>query len=151
VIDTDRLHLTPLTPDEAHAIMEGRESPDYAPGYPAEGTLVAAAIVATAGEELGPWTMYQARTREEGRVVAGLGFIAPPDEAGEARIGFSETEEARAEGYTAEAVGALVSLAKREGARLVVAETADPRAAEVFLEAGLEQVSVCGGLRHFQA
>jgi GNAT superfamily N-acetyltransferase len=151
VIDTARLRLVPLAVDEAKAILEGRRAADYTDGYPSDGTLVGAAIVIAAGEGLGPWTIYQARLRDGDRVVMGLGFIDPLDVDGRVRIGFSETDEARAEGYAAEALEALVAFAKREGATFVRAETADPRAADVFLEAGLAQVAVCGGLRQFEA
>ncbi|MEA2127064.1 MAG: hypothetical protein QOI80_3846 [Solirubrobacteraceae bacterium] len=112
---------------------------------------MAAAIVAAAGDDLGPWTMYQARRKDSDRVVMGLGFIEPPDGDGRVRIGFSETDEARADALAPEALEALVAFAKHEGATFVSAETADPRAAEVFLEAGLTQVAVCGGLRQFEA
>jgi RimJ/RimL family protein N-acetyltransferase len=151
VLETERLRVVPLSVEEAEAIVAGRRREAYADGYPADGTLVAAAIVIASGGTLGPWTMYQARLRENDRVVAGLGFIDPPDDDGHVRIGFSETEEARAGEYAAEALEALIAFARSSGAAKVTAETADPRYAEVFLAAGMQQVSVCGGLRHFEA
>lgn len=150
MLQTRRLTLVPLSVEEAHAILDGRRAEHYADGYPSDGTLVAAAIVVKTGGELTPWGMYQARVRATGRVVAGLGFIDPPDADGEVHIGFSETEEARADGYTAEAVEALIGFAREQG-MTVVAETADPRAAAVFTEAGLEAAGVCSGLRRFRS
>jgi RimJ/RimL family protein N-acetyltransferase len=150
-IVTERLRLVSLSPDDAQAMLEGRtpDGADWAPGYPADGTLVAAAMIVAAEGTLEPWTMFQA-TRD-GRVVCGLGFIEGPDADGAVRIGFSETAESRAAGYTAEALAALVSFAHAQGATAVRADTADPRRASVLREAGLEQVAVCGGLVQFAA
>jgi RimJ/RimL family protein N-acetyltransferase len=106
--------------------------------------------VVKTGGALSPWTMYQARRREDHRVVVGLGFIDPPDDDGRVRVGFSETEEARAEGYAAEALGALIAFAREQGAT-TIADTADPRVAEVYLAAGMNPVGICGGLRQFEA
>jgi RimJ/RimL family protein N-acetyltransferase len=149
VIDTERLRLVRMTAEEAESILAGHRSECYADGYPSDGTLVAAAIVLKSGDELGPWTMYQARTREGDRVVAGLGFIDPPDAEGRVRVGFSETAEAQAEGYAAEALAALIAFAHERGAK-VVADTADARVAEVFSDAGMSPVGICGGLRQFE-
>jgi RimJ/RimL family protein N-acetyltransferase len=143
--------VVPLSVEEAEAIVAGRRQDGYADGYPADGTFVAAAIVVAARGGLGPWTMYQARLRHGDRVVAGLGFVDPPDDHGRVRIGFSETAEAREAGHTAEAVEALIAFARANGAAKVTVETADPRAAEVYLAAGMQQVAVCGGLRQFEA
>jgi RimJ/RimL family protein N-acetyltransferase len=150
VIETERLRVVPLSVEEAEAIVAGRRREAYAEGYPADGTFVAAAIVVASGGKLGPWTMYQARLRTDGRVVGGLGFVDPPDGDGRVRVGFSETEEAREQGYAAEALEALIAFAHHEGASRVTAETADPRFADVYTAAGMEQVAVCGGLRHFE-
>jgi hypothetical protein len=148
-IVTERLRLAPLSEADAQAMLEGRipEGADWADGYPAEGTLVAAAMIVAAEGSLEPWTMFQAQ--RAGRVVCGLGFIEGPDASRVVRIGFSETEESRADGYTAEALAGLVAFAHQQGATAVEAETADPRRAEVLREAGLEQVAVCGGLVQF--
>ena len=148
-METARLNLVPLSVEEASAILEGRRSERYAEGYPGDGTLVAAAIVVKTGGALAPWTFYQARIKETGRVVAGLGFIDPPHD-GQVRVGFSETREAQDAGYSPEAVEALVAFAREQDLR-VIADTADPRVAEVFREAGMEQRGVCGGLMHFEA
>jgi hypothetical protein len=151
VIETDRLHVVPLSVEEAEAIVAGRRQDGYADGYPADGTFVAAAIVVATRGSLGPWTMYQARVRADDRVVAGLGFVDPPDDEGRVRIGFSETAEAREADYAAEALAALIAYAHEQGATTVTVDTADPRAADVYLSAGMQQVSICGGLRHFEA
>jgi hypothetical protein len=150
VIETERLRLVPLSVKEAQGILDGVRSDRYADGYPSDGTLVAAAIVVKTAGALEPWTMYQARLREGDRVVAGLGFIDPPDEQGRVRIGFSETREAREAGYAAEALEALIAFARGQGAT-VIADTADARVAEVFLEAGMGPVGICSGLRQFEA
>jgi RimJ/RimL family protein N-acetyltransferase len=151
VLETERLRVIPLSVEEAEAIVAGRRRDAYAEGYPADGTLVAAAIVIATKGSLGPWTMYQVRQRSDDRVVAGMGFVDPPDAEGRVRIGFSETEEAREHEYAAEALGALIAHAHDSGATKVTVDTADPRHAEVYMAAGMQQVSVCGGLRHFEA
>ena len=151
MIETERLSLVELSVDEARAILEGWRAPNYADGYPSEATLIAAAIVVHSNGELRPWTTYQVRLHKDDRVVAGVGFLDEPDGDGCAHIRFMETSEAAAEGYTSEALKALIDLAYDEGAAKVVAETADSRMAEAFLEAGMNPVGICGGLRQFEA
>jgi RimJ/RimL family protein N-acetyltransferase len=151
VIETERLRLVELTVNEAEAILEGRSSRDYADGYPGDGTLVAAAIVAKSNGALAPWTTYQVRLRDDDRVVAGVGFIDAPDGDGRVHVRFTETDEARAGEHTAEALAALIDFARAQGAARVVAETADPRMAEAYLAAGMTSAGICGGLRRFEA
>src|SRR4051794_24294275 len=97
---TPRLRIRRLSVEHAEAILHGTVPPGvlWADGYPADTTLVAAGIVVTAareGRNLGPWTAYQIERREDGAVIAGIGFFDPPDDDGIVRIGWSETPDAR--------------------------------------------------------
>lgn len=147
-----RLRLIPLTPEAANALIEGRvpEGADHADGYPSDATLIAAAIVVVAareGRDLGPWQLFQ--VLREGRVVGGMGFIEGPDGDGAVRIGFSETPEAAAEGYSAEGLAALIAYAHEQGATSVRAEAGHPRLAAVFADAGMRVTDETDGVTHF--
>ena len=153
-IDTPRLRLVPMSRQHAEAMLEGQTPPgaDWADGYPADATLIAAAMVVTAareGRDLGPWQIYQ--VVREGQVIAGMGFIEGADDGGEALIGFSETEVARDGRYTEEALAALIDHGRRHGARRIRAEADHPRVAEVLASAGMSPTGSDDGLTRFVA
>lgn len=134
--------------DDAVAITEGvrPDGADWAEGYPAEATLVAAAMVLVADREdreLAPWGVFQAV--RDGQVVAGLGFIGLPDADGVVRIGFSETSAAGDD--MAVALAELIAHARAHGATGLVADAATARAAEVLTAAGMREASP----GHFEA
>lgn len=153
-IVSPRLRLVPLSLDDAAAMLEGSTPPgaDWAAGYPSDATLVAAAIVTTAAAEgrvLAPWCLFQ--VQHEGRVVAGMGFVEGLDAQGAVQIGFSETDEAREKGLTAEGLAALIAYAREQGAGLVRAEAGSDAVAEVLREAGMEPAETQGGITLFVA
>lgn len=158
-VATSRLRIVRLSTEAADAILHGERpaGADWAEGYPADSTLVAAGIVVTAareGHDLGPWTIYQVIRAADGRVLAGLGFLGPPDADGAVHIGFSETREARAEGAVAEAVAALAAWAvKHPDVTMVRADTAvtNVRAVQVLEAAGMRRVHTDGALHHYVA
>lgn len=159
VIATQRLRLVRLTAGTAAAIMDGQRpaGANWAEGYPADSTLVAAAMLVTAaaeGRDLGPWTVYQVVRAADDRVLAGIGFFEPPDADGVVHIGFSETAEARAGDALPEAVAALAAFAAEQpGVRAVRADTAptNRRAVAVLEAAGMRQIGADHRLIYFEA
>ena len=157
-IATERLRIVRLPLDAAEAIVEGRcpEGANWADGYPADSTLVAAAMLVTAAAEnrdLGPWTAYQAVRAADGCVVAGLGFLEPPDADGVVHIGFSETQAARAGDLLPEAIAALAAWAKDQPEVTRVLADAAPtnrRAITLFEAAGMRQVGADHRLLYFE-
>ncbi len=129
-IETARLRLRPLPLDHARAILDGRRPDDarWAPGYPTDGTLVAAGLVVTedaGGQELGPWTTYQIVRREDDVVLGDCGFFGPPDEAGDVHIGVGICVPERGQGYATEALRALIAWSRNHSeVRRVVADAA---------------------------
>lgn len=153
-IASPRLRLVPLSVGDAASMLEGRtpSGADWAEGYPSDATLVAAAIVTTAeaeGRDLSPWTLFQ--VQHEGRVVAGMGFVQGPDASGAVQVGFSETEEARANGFTPEGLAALIAYAYEHGATKVRAEAGSGSIAAVLREAGMTPVQEHDGVTLFEA
>jgi ribosomal-protein-alanine N-acetyltransferase len=73
---------------------------------------------------------------ETGSVVGDIGFLAPPDTAGEIEIGYSVVPSRRNRGYASEAVAALLDWAGQQpGVTAVVAGTdADNAASQRVLE-----------------
>lgn len=155
-LTTPRLRLAPLSLTVADAILHGVVPPgaNWAPGYPTDGTLIGAALIVTAaaaGEDLGPWTIYQVQLRPDDRVVGGAGFIGHPC-LGHVPIGYGSTPEAQAAGVLPEALAALIALANDEG----LVATADAAIANVernaVLEAaGMTRVRTCDGLHFYEA
>ncbi len=158
-LETPRLRLVALALDEAAAMLDGLR-PDrdrWTPGYPTGSNLVAAGYVVTAaaqGYDLGPWTVYQLVRKQDGRVVGGLGFFGPPDDAGDVDVGFSEPPELRAEGYAAEGLRALIAYAKAQPeVRRVLADTAvtNRRVNTVLAAAGMRRSGSDGRLVFYEA
>jgi len=157
-IGTPRLRVVPLSLDHAEAILDGRrpDGANWADGYPTDSSLVAAGYAVTAaaeGHELGPWTVYQVIRRSDDRVLAGMGFFGPPA-GGAVHVGFSESDEARADGATPEALSALIAFARRQaGVERVCADTAvtNRRVAEVLEGAGMRRTGSDGELVFYEA
>lgn len=148
------VELVKMSLVDAQAITEGVRPADvdWAPGYPFEATLVAAAMVMVAdrdGRDLGPWGIFQ--VIRGGQVVAGMGFVEGPDPMGAVRIGFSETDAAREHGDTPRALAELIAHARAHGATSIRAEAGSPRAAVVLGDAGMREVGAEDGVRHFEA
>lgn len=113
---TARLVLHPLTEGEALAIVAAAHA---GAGYPS------AADVEAAGDFVGhcrgggdpqPFGAYEVRLRETGEPIGGVGFNHPLDERGVTTIGYGLIEAVRGQGYAAEALRALLELARRLGA-----------------------------------
>jgi ribosomal-protein-alanine N-acetyltransferase len=92
----------------------------------------------------GVWVMVEAATNS---VVGDIGFLGPPDEAGEVEIGYSVVPSRRNRGYASEAVAALTRWAfQRRDLRAVVAGTDSDNAASqrVLERAGFERTGADG-------
>lgn len=159
VIDTPRLTLVPLPLDEAEALVHGHRpaTANWADDYPTEGTLVAASMIIAAeaeGRPLGDFTIFQIRRRDNTRAIGGCGFmLGPPNSSGHVHIGFSMVPSERLHGYEAEAVGAMVTWARKQpDVTRVLAETActNVDGIAVYQAAGMRRAGSDGDLVHFE-
>jgi RimJ/RimL family protein N-acetyltransferase len=160
VIDTQRLRITLMPLEMAEALVHGHRPPgvNWPDDYPTDSTLVAASMLCASeaeGRPLGPWGVYQMVRKADGRVVGGLGFLTGgPDQRGHVQVAFSVPASERGQGYGAEAVGALVTWARRQpGVTRVLAETAGTNTAalSVYEAAGMRRAGADGGLVFFEA
>ena len=128
-IVTERLMLRQRTLTELRALLEGRPSPGlpWAPGYPLDGTLVAAALLvslADQGTDSGMFGQYQVIRRSDHVVIGDIGFYTPPDELGSVTVGFGIVPPARGQGYAREGLRAVLDWALGEpDVRVVRADT----------------------------
>jgi RimJ/RimL family protein N-acetyltransferase len=90
---TARLVLHPMSISGAERVVSG--DPDdaalWAPGYPAEGDVLAARRFLNACTIIGdprPFGNYEIRRRWDGHAIGGVGFHGAPDENGSITIGF---------------------------------------------------------------
>jgi RimJ/RimL family protein N-acetyltransferase len=122
-LTTPRLRLRPLAPDEMRELLEGRPlaGQRWADGYPLDGTLVAVAMQAELIDravDRGGFCHYQVllpgTDGADALVIGDIGFHAPPDELGEASVGFGIVGVARRRGYAVEALRALLDWALQQ-------------------------------------
>lgn len=116
LLSTERLDLRLMSLEDIQALLEGRPADGYpwAPGYPLDGTLVAAAMqvqLHEAGEPIGDFGQFQVVRRDDCVVIGDIGFHAPPDEFGDVSIGFGVVPVVRGEGYATEALRAMLAWA----------------------------------------
>lgn len=151
---TRRLRLRPLGPQQAHALLAGREETigPWAEGYPLDDTPDAArgflGAAARFGDRVGGFGMYQIVDRETGRVIGDAGFHGPPDARGVVMIGYGVVPAVRGMGITTEAVSALCGWAlAQEGVRKILADTTTDNAASsrVLEKAGFRLVGERAG------
>ncbi|GAB3764598.1 GNAT family N-acetyltransferase [Microlunatus parietis] len=116
---TGRLILHPLTAAEAEAIIEAGHG---GPEYPSPADVEAAVDFVKHCRESGdpqPFGAYEVRLRGTGEPIGGAGFNHPLDEHGTTTVGFGLIPAARGQGYAAEALRAMLELARRLGARRI--------------------------------
>ena len=121
LLRTSRLTLATLTGEEWSDILDGR-SDRWAPGYPTEGDVVVARLIASGDWAHDEWGPLQVRRREDGLAIGGVGCKGAPDEAGRVEIGYGLAESARGQGYATEAVLGLIDWLRDQGVREVIAE-----------------------------
>ena len=117
-IETRRLVLVPLTPEQARAILGGDLSVvEHAAGWPHADTLDALRM---AVREDAPWPVWLVTL--DGRVIGDCGTVGSVDDVGDIDIGFGLAAEHRGAGYGTELVQGLSGwLLSRPGVRRVVA------------------------------
>jgi len=127
MLRTRRLVLRAVDTLEAERVVAGRPDPQdrWAQDFPFAGDVAGATMFlrATAAYgDLGPFGHYLVIRADDDRAIGGIGFKGLP-EAGSVEIGYGLVTSARGHGYAAEAVGALVALARGRGVSRVVAHT----------------------------
>ncbi|KRE56567.1 GNAT family N-acetyltransferase [Phycicoccus sp. Soil748] len=124
---TPRLVLHPVDVAEGERIISRSAGDDdlWAADFPQEGDVisVAAYLRRTAdGGEQRPFGFYRITRASDGRAIGGIGFKGGPD-GGSVEIGYGLTPSARGNGYAAEAVAALLSVATDHSVDRVAADT----------------------------
>ncbi|HEV7679293.1 MAG TPA: GNAT family N-acetyltransferase [Candidatus Dormibacteraeota bacterium] len=157
-IDSERIVLREIPPVEAAGLLRG-EHPDgvvWTPGYPLEGTLIAARaqVDQAHGGALQPgFGMYQVIRRADGAVIGDIGFHGPPDESGHVSVGFGIVPEARGQGYATEALVAISRWAVSQPAvECVLADTThdNPASQGVLRGAGFRHIRDGDDLTYYE-
>jgi RimJ/RimL family protein N-acetyltransferase len=126
-VRTTRLLLHPIDVAEGERIVARTAGPDdsWAPDFPFEGDVGAVGgflrATAASGEQR-PFGFYRITRLADGRAIGGIGFKGQPVD-GCVEIGYGLAPSARGDGYAAEAVVAVLSLAAEHGLSRVVADT----------------------------
>jgi [ribosomal protein S5]-alanine N-acetyltransferase len=159
VLRTERLLLRLLSIEETEALLEGRRDPErpWSPGYPLDGTLVAAAMVVQhheGGAAVDGFAQYQVIRLRDGLVIGDIGFHGPPSETGDVSIGFGIVPGARGQGFATEALRGLLDWALAQpGVTSVHADTdfVNIAAAHVLAAAGMRLVADEGDRKVYEA
>ena len=126
-VRTTRLLLHPIDVAEGERIVARTAGPDdsWAPDFPFEGDVGAVGgflrATAASGEQR-PFGFYRITRLADGRAIGGIGFKGQPVD-GCVEIGYGLAPSARGDGYAAEAVVAVLSLAAEHGLSRVIADT----------------------------
>ena len=128
VLKTKRLVLTPLTDAQ---LRERLDTEPDAGMRKALGDMLAGCESFPASRLW--YTEWRAEMRDCGDIVGSLCFKGPPDENGEAEIGYGIDTDYRGQGFAAEAAKALIgwTFNQAEGLFFVMAETAPDNAASM--------------------
>jgi RimJ/RimL family protein N-acetyltransferase len=127
LIDSDRLLLRALTPEDAAAIVSGeRAGRSWAVDFPTPGDLRTSqgaldGVMSFATRNM-PWGLFTIIDKESGQRIGGIGFKGSPNSLGEVEIGYGICDSFQRRGVATEAVLAVCDFARR-GARVVFAET----------------------------
>jgi RimJ/RimL family protein N-acetyltransferase len=127
IIETDRLLVRAMTPDEAQAIAtEERAGQPWAPDFPTPGDVRIAAF-ALAGKtafptDAMPWGLFVIVEKSSGSFIGGIGFKSAPDERGEVEIGYGISDSFQGRGLATEAMTAVCEFARLHSV-VVIAET----------------------------
>jgi RimJ/RimL family protein N-acetyltransferase len=151
---TPRLLLHPYTELEAARVVRGTPLTGeiWDRDYPLEEEhdLLRGAI-AERSVESHPFGLYQIRRHSDGMVIGGIGFFGPPDEFDAVEIRFGVVPSAAGNNFAAEAVTALVGVAREHGARFLIASTtvANLAAQSSLLGGGLREIVRDDDLVHY--
>jgi RimJ/RimL family protein N-acetyltransferase len=155
-IETQRLVLVPLTSVDAQGLLSGVRQPNWSAGYPTEGDLEIAQMVAkapstfVAANRFGPYIIID---RASCLLIGGAGFIGPPGEDGAVEIGYGVAAEWRNRGIATEAVRGLLQFAWSQPEVGRVFATTDPSnapSARVLEKAGVSFVRMQSGLKYYE-
>jgi RimJ/RimL family protein N-acetyltransferase len=125
-LHTERLILHPIDTAEAERIVARQRCPEdsWAQDFPFDGDVIGATAflraTAASGDQR-PFGHYRISRTADGLAIGGVGFKDKPDNGG-VEIGYGLVPSARGSGY-AEAVRAVVALARRHGLTRIVANT----------------------------
>jgi RimJ/RimL family protein N-acetyltransferase len=155
-IRTSRLQLHAIDAAEAERIVARRAGPAdaWADDFPFEGDVgaVGALLRATASPgEQRPFGYYRITRLSDGRAVGGVGFKGQPD-GGRVEIGYGLAPSARGDGYAAEAVVALLTVAADHGLSRVIADTllSNIASQRTLIRAGFRLVSADAELHRYE-
>jgi RimJ/RimL family protein N-acetyltransferase len=155
-LGTARLVLHPLTAAEARRLLTRKPGAGdrWGPGYPTDGDLAGARRflrVWDATGDPGAFCCYEIRHRAGGEAIGGLDFHGPVDDEGAVTIGYGLIPSARGHGYAAEALRALLALARAHGATRVLgdADASNVASQRVMAAAGMHQVAATGQLTFY--
>ena len=156
-VRTARLQLHAIDVTEAERIVARRAGPDdsWASDFPFEGDVAAvgAFLRATAATgEQRPFGFYLITRLVDGQAIGGIGFKGPPDDRC-IEIGYGLAPSARGNGYAAEAVAALLTVATEHGMATVTAETTPDNIASqrTLIRAGFRLVGTDDDLHRYEA
>ena len=155
--ETARLILHAIDTTQARRIRDKAPSAEdhWAEGYPFEGDLAAIGGFLSATDQHSdqrPFGYYQITRRSDGVAVGGIGFVGPPD-GGMIEIGYGLIPAARGQGYSGEALLALMAIANDYGIVQFRADTTHDNIASqrTLAHAGFEQVATDDELLHYEA
>jgi RimJ/RimL family protein N-acetyltransferase len=155
-VRTSRLQLHAIDVAEGERIIARSAGPDdaWADDFPFEGDVgaVRGFLRATARGEQRPFGFYRITRLADGLAVGGIGFKGQPEE-GCVEIGYGLVPSARGNGFAAEAVVALLTIAKDNGLSRVIADTARDNIASqrALIRAGFRLVGTESELHYFEA
>lgn len=151
-VQTPRLTLHAIDTAEAERIVARRAGAAdvWADDFPFDGEVagVTAFLSATAADgNQWPFGHYRITRNVDGQAIGGIGLWRQPD-SGCVEVGYGLSPSARGQGYAAEALAALLTVAAEQGVSRVVADTAnDNFASQRTLErAGFRQAGADGDL-----
>jgi RimJ/RimL family protein N-acetyltransferase len=122
---TNRLVLTPVGMDlrlamdssrQAFAQLLGVRLPEGWPEFPE-------AFAPNVDSSPPPWMGYLFADKDSCALIGNGGFVSAPDVAGTVEIGYEIAHEFRNQGFATEAAAALVDIARKAGARAVIAHS----------------------------
>jgi RimJ/RimL family protein N-acetyltransferase len=155
-VPTSRLRLHAIDAAEGERIVARTAGPTdaWADDFPFEGDVDAVGsflrATATHGEQR-PFGFYRITRLSDERAIGGIGFKGQPI-GGTAEIGYGLAPSARGQGYAAEAVMALLSMAADHGLiRMIADTTLDNIASQRTLtRAGFRLVRTDAELHHYE-
>ena len=155
-LTTKCLVLVPFARDDAIAMLSGARQSNWSAGYPTEGDLEIARMVASSKVEadfpegFGP---FKVSDRQSGLVIGGAGFLGAPGDDGAVEIGYGIAPEWRNRGFATEAVLGLLTFAwSHPAVQRVVASThpSNEASIRVLEKAGMSRLRIENALAYYE-